>query len=91
MFQFTTWQDVTVMVCQIVFIVGLIPTISGPHKPEVKTCLITAVAMMPFFVVYYSDQRWFALATTVIMDLGWWTLYIQSRRVKKREKSVADK
>lgn len=66
-----SWQDITIAIVQGVFVIALIPTIVGPHKPAFWTCAITAVGMAALTAAFGSLQFWWAWATSTLSTLAW--------------------
>lgn len=71
------WQDAVFAIGEIVFTIGLLPSVFSAHKPAPLTSLVTAVMLTAFLAVYVSYRLWLAF----IFSLGaiglWFTLFFQ--------------
>jgi hypothetical protein len=72
------WQDWVFAVGEVVFLVGLIPTVIAADKPSVWTSFPTAIMLFAFMVVQYSYKNWITFTLTFITASLWVTLGIQA-------------
>ncbi len=75
----TSWQDVVLLIGNVIYCIALIPSILGPHKPSKWTSLITALTLTAFTFTYISLSLTYATVAVGISTLGWWILYFQKR------------
>lgn len=61
----------------VVFIIALIPSILGVHKPAASSSLITGIVLTVFGFTYLTIDYAFAAATTFITALCWYILLVQ--------------
>lgn len=74
-----SWQDLSFALGGLMFTVALKPAVTGRMKPPAETCLMTAVWLTWFLVVYWSLHLWLSLAVTSLSALTWWVLFVQVR------------
>lgn len=74
------WQDWVLMLCQIVFILALIPTLRGSSKPEIGTSLTTGATLWVIAVTLATLRLWNGATFTFIAGLLWFVLAEQRRR-----------
>lgn len=67
------WQDAVFSIGQVVFLIGLLPSVFGPQKPDPLTSLMTAVMLCIFLSVYASYKLWATFALT-LLTVGVWFL-----------------
>jgi len=77
MFSDILWQDVVLFVGNIVFLIGIFPSIFSKDKPSKWTSLPTAIALTSFSFVYYSLSLTLSTVLVALCALGWWVLFFQ--------------
>lgn len=76
----TSWQDLVLLVGNLVFLIALIPSIIGTNKPSLWTSLFTALTMSVFAFTYYSLGLTYGTITVALSALAWWILFFQKIR-----------
>lgn len=76
----TSWQDLVLLIGNIIYCIALIPSIFGPNKPSKWTSLMNAVTLTAFTVTYVSLSFMYASIAVAISALGWWVLFAQKIR-----------
>lgn len=71
------WQDAVFSTGEIVFLVGLLPSIFSDSKPAGATSLVTALMLYSFMAVHASFKLWVAFCLTFVTASLWLTLFIQ--------------
>ena len=77
-----SWQDLVLSGGQFVFIIALIPTITGKDKPAFSTSLTTAIILLVFSVVYASLSLWISTIFSVSTAISWLILAKQKYFLK---------
>lgn len=72
------WQDQVLSVGQVVFMIGLLPSLTSAHKPDAATSFITAFMLACFLIVYGSFKLWVTFGATAILVLLWFVLGVQA-------------
>ena len=70
-------QDLILTLGSLVFVVALIPTVLGKHKPALSTSVSTGLVLFVFVGVYISLRLWFTAATTFLTGSLWIALAVQ--------------
>lgn len=65
------WQDVVFSIGEVVFMVGLVPSVLGPDKPAAITSLSTAAMLLAYLAVHRSFKLWGAFVLTLITVTMW--------------------
>ncbi len=76
----TSWQDLVLMIGNILFLIALLPSIFSTEKPSKWTSLLTAVTLSVFSVTYFTLGLTFATVTVSATAIAWWTLFFQRAR-----------
>lgn len=74
-----SWQDLVLGVVQWIFLVALIPSIVGKHKPEFPTSMITGILLCVQAAVFYSLRGYVSAISTFLVACGWFILAWQRR------------
>lgn len=74
------WQDVVMTLGQFIFAFSLIPTIKAKQKPAWTTCLMSSIVLTIYVPTLWSLNLHISVAATVLVAIGWWTLFFQSWR-----------
>lgn len=72
------WQDWIAAAANLVFVVGLIPSIIGPNKPDVVTSLLTGAALCGILATNVSKRWWMASVLCAANITGWFILAVQA-------------
>ncbi|MEK6878205.1 MAG: hypothetical protein AABY22_01280 [Nanoarchaeota archaeon] len=84
----TTWQDIVITVCQLLFMVSVIPMITGPHKPPFISCLMTCILLIILLITFMTMNLLFVTLLTVVETVIWFIILFQVwRRDNGRSKS----
>ena len=78
------WQDLILSAAQIIFVVGLIPSIRSSDKPAIATSLLSAFGLALIAIVDLSLGLWFAATVVAITAVQWIILAIQKRSEHER-------
>jgi hypothetical protein len=71
------WQDGVFSIGQLVFLMGLMPSVLGSDKPAAFTSITTAVMLCAFLVVYASYRLWATFIFTAVTISVWFLLAAQ--------------
>jgi len=74
------WQDILLTSGSAVFLVALIPTILGTHKPERSTAAATTVTLFAFVGIYCSLHLWLTAVMTFGTATAWAIILAQTCR-----------
>jgi hypothetical protein len=77
------WQDLVLSAGSWLFIIALIPSILGKHKPPVSTSILTGSVLAAFSLTYATLELWLSVASTALLSLAWFILAAQKARKKK--------
>lgn len=72
------WQDLVFFIGEIVFLVGLLPSVIADNPPSPWTSFPTAFMLFCFMVVHASFKLWFTFSLTWITAALWVILGIQA-------------
>jgi len=59
---------------QFILVLALLPTVLGPDKPALATCLITAPVLSTFVYAFYTMKFWASMGTSMCSAVLWWVL-----------------
>jgi hypothetical protein len=76
-FEAMKWQDKVFSVGEIVFLIGLIPSLLSDHKPAALTSFMTAAMLYSFLLVYASYKLWVTFVLGALTATIWLALGIQ--------------
>lgn len=71
------WQDYVFAAGSLIFIVALVPSVIGEHKPEFWTSVLTSLVLLVFSITYWTLGLNFGAATTVLASNLWGVLALQ--------------
>lgn len=71
------WQDIVLMMGNIVFVFSLFPSILTKDKPSVWTSGISTVILYLFVVTYHSLGLWGSAIATLAVGICWNILAVQ--------------
>ncbi len=77
------WQDIVISICQICFIIAMIPSFRSLHKPHVATSVMNFVLVCIITTCLFTLKLWFSGATALLVAIGWGVLAIQKIRLNK--------
>ncbi len=80
------WQDIVISVCQICFVIALIPSIRSHHKPAYATSLMNAILVSVVTFCLFSLGLWFSGITAAMVGVTWAVLAIQKLEIDKKAK-----
>jgi hypothetical protein len=72
-----SWQDLLLAIGSISFSVALVPTLRSDSKPALSTCVVTAVWLAVFTIVYATLSLWLAAVTSAVSAAMWFVLAAQ--------------
>ncbi len=68
------WQDWVVAVGSGVITLSLLPTVFGPDKPALSTCLITGSILLIFAATFATLQMWLTAGINCLTATLWLVL-----------------
>ena len=71
------WEDWLLALTQVGFALALLPTLLGPEKPAMITCLSTSVILQLCAWVYRRRELWWSAACCATVALEWILMYLQ--------------
>lgn len=71
------WQDIVIGIVQFCYIIALVPTIRGKHKPELMTSAMNVVLVMIVVVCLVTLHLWLSALSAFGVGLAWAVLAIQ--------------
>lgn len=77
------WQDFVFAGGNIVLSFGLFFSITSPHKPAVRTSLITGVTVTSFAFAFATMGLWFSAAGAGTNATLWYLLLLQGLRAQR--------
>lgn len=78
LFKRFNWQDWVFAVGEVVFLIGLLPTVFADEKPAPLTSFPTAAMLYAFVVVQYSYRNWMTLVLSLVTASLWVVLGVQA-------------
>lgn len=72
------WQDAIFASGEVVFLLGLLPSVLGSNKPSPITSFVTAFMLYLFLLVHASYKLWWAFTLCSITASLWVALGIQA-------------
>ena len=72
-----SWQDIIFAFGSFVFVLALLPSIFGPHKPDIRTSATTFLVLMMFVGCYVSLHYWLSVISGGLTTVCWMVLFIQ--------------
>lgn len=73
----SSWQDISLMLCNLVFLIALIPSLMSRDKPAKLTSLITASALTVYTVTYITLPFPYTTFVVALSAVAWWVLFFQ--------------
>lgn len=70
-------QDLIFAVGGLILSAALLPTVFGPDKPALSTCLLTAAVLVSFSISFASLGLWLAFAANAISATLWGVIALQ--------------
>lgn len=68
------WQDWVFALGEVVFLVGLLPSVLGPEKPAAITSIATGLMLLGFLTVHASYKLWMAFSLCALTASLWFVL-----------------
>ena len=78
------WQDYVFTIGGIIFVIALIPSITGKDKPALASSILTGVVLLAFSATYISLSLWYSALTVSLTAVCWFTLAFQKYRQNKK-------
>ncbi len=75
------WQDIVISICQIFFVVAMIPSIRSNDKPAFSTSVMNVILVGIIVVCLFTLNLWFSSITAAMVGLTWSVLAIQKRKL----------
>ena len=82
-----SWQDLVLSVGTVTLALGLLPSVLSPHKPALRTSVVTGLSLTSFAIVYISLDLWFSALFTAISAVLWYIMAVQRMNKKRKEES----
>jgi hypothetical protein len=80
------WQDYVFTIGGIIFILALIPSITGKDKPALTSSLSTGIVLVIYAVTYITLSLWYSALTISLTALCWFILAFQKYRQVNNQK-----
>lgn len=80
------WQDIVISVCQLLFVVAMVPSIRGKDKPALATSLMNVALVMAIAVSLLTLKLWFSTFTALLVAGSWALLAVQKFGARARTK-----
>lgn len=80
---FMKWQDIVISICQIFFVVAMIPSIRSSDKPALTTSVMNVILVSIITVCLFTLKLWFSSFTAAMVGLTWSVLAIQKHKINK--------
>lgn len=81
-----SWQDVVLLICQIVFAIALFPSILSKNKPALTTSVLNTVFLYIIFLVNLTLNLYGFAAGIFIVATLWLILAVQKYLIDKKNK-----
>lgn len=72
------WQEFVFSFGGLIFFIALLPSIFSDHKPDFKTCLITASVITLFVYAFATLDMWVSMFGQSLVGAAWWVLTFQT-------------
>lgn len=74
------WQDIVIMVGNIVMSSALLPSIKSTHrKPARLTCILSMVGIICFSLAFFTLGLWLSFSAVAASGILWLILLLQRR------------
>jgi len=80
------WQDIVISLCQMGFVIALIPSIRSRHKPALSSSVMNVVLVGIVTFCLFSLHLWFSGITATMVGTTWAVLAIQKLEIDKKAK-----
>jgi membrane protein implicated in regulation of membrane protease activity len=80
------WQDVVMMIGNILFALALIPAIRDSKKPPVATSIPTGMLLCMFAIALASLQLWLSAISSLVSCVLWFALAYQRHNQDRLER-----
>jgi hypothetical protein len=71
------WQDYSIGIVNILFSIGLIPSILSKNKPHIYTSLLTCSCLIVLSYTMFTLNLYMSTTVTAITAFGWGILLVQ--------------
>lgn len=78
------WQELIFAAGNLVFFIGLLPSIFSTDKPAFWTSIITAPFLTLFVFAFYSLELYWSAVGVALGAGAWWILAIQKFLLKRK-------
>ncbi len=78
------WQDLVISVCQLFFVIAMIPSIRSNDKPALTTSIMNVILVAIITVCLFTLKLWFSSFTAALVGLTWSILAIQKRKINSK-------
>ena len=80
------WQDIILTICQMTFVVALVPTILSKDKPSFSTSLINAIVLCIVVAVNITLRLYGFAVSVFILAIAWGILAVQKFLIDRKSK-----
>lgn len=80
------WQDIVILITQIIFTLALFPSIISKDKPAFITSAINTFFLFVLSFTYFTMNLWGALIGTLVLASLWGVLAVQKYNLQNRAK-----
>ncbi len=77
------WQDIVISICQICFVIALMPSVLSKDKPAAATSIMNVVLVSIITACLFSLGLWFSGATAAMVGITWVVLAVQKLKLDK--------
>lgn len=77
------WQDYVISISQIFFVIALIPSIRGQHKPDAITSVMFCTFVAIVGACLLSLELWISAATAFLGAIAWAILAVQKIKIDR--------
>lgn len=81
----SSWQDLVLLIAQIIFIIALFPSILSKDKPAITTSIMNAVVLFIISFVNFTLNLFGALFGLFLVAVCWTILAVQKYLVDKNK------
>lgn len=71
------WQDIVIMIGQVLFSISLIPILRAKTKPPKFTCFLTASILGSFFITFGTLSLWMSMFSCLLNGTLWCWIGLQ--------------
>jgi len=77
------WQDIVISICQICFVIALMPSITSLNKPHASTSVMNFILVCTIATCLLTLKLWFSAGTAFAVAIAWLVLAVQKIKLDK--------